>query len=161
MDPTPLVRRLQLPLRAAVAAGVSLAIAPILGLEFPIYAFLAAVIVTDLSPEQTRRLGWRRLIATVVGATCGALLCLVFAPGPLGVGVGVLLAMLLCDLVRMREGSKVGGYICGIVLFSYGAHPWSYAFARLVETALGIGVAWLVSLVPKLVQVDPPEPLEP
>jgi uncharacterized membrane protein YgaE (UPF0421/DUF939 family) len=154
MDSKSLVRALQLPVRAAVAAGVSLGLAQILGLEFPIYAFLAAVIVTDLSPAQTRQLGWRRLVATVVGAASGALLAGVLPPGPLAVALGVFVAMLLCDRVRMREAAKVGGYIGGIVLLSYGAHPWTYAGYRLIETMLGVGVAWGISLVPKLLDVD-------
>ena len=113
--------------------------------------------MTDLSPAQTRRLGWRRLVATVVGATCGALLCQALPSGPLAVGVGVLVAMLLCDVVRMQEGAKVGGYICGIVMISYAAHPWSYAGYRLLETMLGVVVAWGIRLVPRLVRVDGPE----
>jgi uncharacterized membrane protein YgaE (UPF0421/DUF939 family) len=147
----------QLSIRAAVGACISLALAPILGLEFPIYAFLAAVIVTDLSPAQTRRLGWRRMVATVVGATCGALLIHALPRGPLAIGFGVLIAMALCNLVRMQEGAKVAGYICGIVMLSYGANPWSYACYRLLETTLGVGVAWAISLVPKLLHVEDEE----
>lgn len=150
-------RAVQLSVRAAVAAGLSLALARMLNLEFPIYAFIAAVIVTDLSPAQTRRLGWRRLVATVVGATCGAVLSGALPHGPWAIALGVLIAMLACNLVRMQEGAKVAGYICGIVMLSYGAEPWSYAFYRLFETTLGIGVAWVISLVPKLIPGEPPE----
>ena len=152
-----LARALQLSLRAAVAAGLSLMLAQMLNLEFPIYAFIAAVIVTDLSPTQTRRLGWRRLVATVVGATCGAALSGALPHGPWAIALGVLFAMLVCSLIRMQEGAKVAGYICGIVMLSFGAEPWFYAFYRLLETTLGIGVAWAISLVPKLVRRRPSE----
>lgn len=137
-----------------MAAGLSLALARVLNLEYPIYAFIAAVIVTDLSPAQTSRLGWRRLVATVVGASCGAALSGSLPPGSWTIALGVLIAMLVCSLLRMQEGAKVAGYICGIVMLSYGAEPWLYAFYRLLETALGIGVAWVISLVPKLVRLD-------
>jgi uncharacterized membrane protein YgaE (UPF0421/DUF939 family) len=157
MSPQSLVKAAQLAVRATAAAGLSLALAQLLTLEFPIYAFIAAVIVTDLSPDQTRRLGWRRLVATIVGATCGAALSGALPPGPWAIALGVLIAMLACSLVRMQEGAKVAGYICGIVMLSYGTEPWSYAFYRLIETMLGIGVAWAISLVPKLVPGDPPE----
>ena len=139
-----------------MAASVSLVVARALGLEFPLYSFLAAVIVTDLSPAQTRRLGGRRVGATVIGATCGAALSQVLPAGPWAAGLGVLVAMLACNLVHMQESAKVAGYISGIILLAYGAEPWSYAVVRLLETMLGVGVAWVISLVPKLIGLDEP-----
>jgi uncharacterized membrane protein YgaE (UPF0421/DUF939 family) len=151
-----LTRGLQLAVRAAVAAGLSLVLAQFLELEYPLYAFIAAVIVTDLSPSQTRQLGLRRIVATVVGAVCGAALSPLLPPEPWSIGLGVLAAMLLSNLLHVDEGAKVAGYICGIVLLAYGSEPWSYAFYRLVETILGIVAALVVSLVPKLIRVEEP-----
>jgi hypothetical protein len=59
------ISRVQLALRAALAAALSLALARLIRLHYPIHAMLAAVIVTDLSPAETSRLGLRRLAATV------------------------------------------------------------------------------------------------
>jgi aromatic acid exporter family member 1 len=64
----------QLAIRAALAAALSVAIARLLKLEFPIYAFLGAVIVTDLTPSQSTQLGLRRIVANLVGAVSGAAL---------------------------------------------------------------------------------------
>lgn len=74
------VSSIQLALRAAVAAALSFAIAQFLELQFPIFAAVAAVIATDLVPSETLRLGQRRLLATVVGTICGALLRLIVEP---------------------------------------------------------------------------------
>jgi len=43
------------------------------------------------------------------------------------------------------------------VMIAYAAHPWSYAGYRLLETMLGVVVAWGIRLVPRLVRVDGPE----
>lgn len=59
----------QLPVRATTAAVLSLAIAGALNLPGPLYAFIAAVIVTDMQPAVSRQLGLRRIFATVIGAS--------------------------------------------------------------------------------------------
>jgi uncharacterized membrane protein YccC len=70
--PWVIVSGIQLALRAVVAAGLSVALAQLCKFEQPIYAPIAAVIVTDLSPSHISKLGLRRLVATIVGAACGA-----------------------------------------------------------------------------------------
>ena len=144
----------QLALRASVAAGCAVAVARLLKFEHPIYAFLAAVIVTDLNPSTSRKLGLQRLLATVVGAVCGAALSPLLPAGPIAIGVSILIAMLVCQLVQVREGAKVAGFICGIIVLDDSAEPWRTGFLRFAETVLGIAMAWLVSHVPKLFRFD-------
>jgi len=140
--------------RAGVAGALATWIAMVLSLQYPIYAFIAAVIVTDLSPAQSRRLGLRRILATVIGAVCGAALSQLLGPGPVAVGIAVVVAMLLGTLLGAGDGARVAGYICGIVVLDHTAEPWLYATQRFVETALGVIVAWGISYVPKLVRPD-------
>lgn len=141
---------LQLAVRASVAAAVSLLAADLLDLQYPIYAFIAAVIVTDLEPGQTRELGMRRILSTVIGAATGAALAFLLPPGPVSIGVAIFAAMMLGNLMQVRGGAKVAGYICGIVLLDHSSQPWIYAIHRLAETLIGVAVAWAVSYVPKL-----------
>jgi uncharacterized membrane protein YgaE (UPF0421/DUF939 family) len=144
----------QLTLRATVAAVVALLLANWLALAYPIYAFIAAVIVTDLDTATSRKLGFRRIIATVIGAVCGAAFSFLVPPGPLGIGTGFFLAMLLALALGLGEGARVAGYICGIVLLDHSTEPWHYAFHRLIETMIGVVAAWSISYVPKLLDFD-------
>ena len=139
-----------------MAAGLAVALAQVLQLPHPIYALLAAVIVTDLSPSKTRQLGLQRLAGSVLGAAIGGVLSLVLPPGGLAVTISILFAMLITYLAGMPDAAKVAGYICGIVVLAHGAQPWPYAVYRTVETLLGIGTALLVSMVPKLLRVEEP-----
>ena len=152
-----LLRGMQLALRASAAAGIAIALAQLLGLPHPLYAFLAAVIVTDLAPSQSRKLALHRLVATAVGAVCGALLTLLLPAGPLAIGFSILVAMLACQLVQVPDAAKVAGFICGIIVLEHSAEPWLNALGRFVETTLGVVVALLVSYVPKLIKLDEPE----
>jgi len=148
----------QLAVRAAAAAGIALALAEVLELQHPIYAMIAGVIVTDLSPVETRKLGLRRLVATIAGAFCGALLSAILGPGPLSAALSILAAMLVTSLLHAQDGARVAGYICGLVVLYHGDDPWTYAAFRSIETILGILVAMLVSAVPKLMRDREPAP---
>jgi uncharacterized membrane protein YgaE (UPF0421/DUF939 family) len=139
----------QVTVRSAIAASLSFGIAKYFGLDHPIFAAIAAVIATDLSPSRSRELGVVRLVATGIGAICGLMLCFVLPSGPLAIGFGILVAMLACQLFGAPDGAKVAGYISAIVILAE-VDPWRYALLRCIETALGVGVAWLISYVPKL-----------
>jgi uncharacterized membrane protein YgaE (UPF0421/DUF939 family) len=144
----------QLSLRAAFGASLSLAIAEFLALEYPIYAFIAAVITTDLTPSLSRQLGVRRIVATVVGAIVGATLSPWLPTSVWSIGAGILLAMQVCHFFDTGDGAKIAGYICGIIMINHNVEPWSYAWFRFIETVLGVAVAWSISYVPKLLRVD-------
>ena len=150
---------MQVSVRAALAAALSVTIAQLLRLEFPIYAMIAAVIVTDLSPERTRQLGLPRLAGTVVGSTLGAALTPLLIPRPATLALAIMAAMWACHLLRLQDAAKVAGYVCGIVLLDHGEHPWIYGLYRLVETVLGIGVAVLISFVPKAIRTVEQDPV--
>ena len=156
MKPWPLkVFDLQLALRAALASGLSVAVAELMSLQYPIYAMISAVLVTDLVPAQSRRLAVPRLAATVLGTLLGASINSVLPTNVWTLLLGILSAMLLSDLLKLRHAAKVAGYICGVVLLiDHGDQPWFYAFVRMVETLLGIAAAVLVSVLPKLVPLD-------
>lgn len=144
------VPALQMSLRAAVAAALSVAVAQWWQLQFPIYAMISAVVVTDLKASETWKLGLPRLVGSIVGAIVGALTCAFLRPNAWEAGLAIFAAMFLSHLLRLRNSARVAGYVCGIVLLAFGDHPWEYALHRTIETALGIAMAMLVSLVPKL-----------
>lgn len=138
---------LRLSIRAALSAGLVVAIAEFLQLQYPLYALISAVIVTDLSPSKTRQLGIQRLAGSVLEAAVGAAISQFLPSAPWSLGLSILEAMFFSHLLHLEGTAKLAGYVCGIVVLDHAGHPWSYAFFHLIETLLGIGVAMLVSLI--------------
>lgn len=142
----------QMAVRAALAATIAYWAAMFLESEYAIYALIAAVVVTNLSPQETRNLAIPRLIGTVVGAVGGAVATYVLPVGPLALGAAILVAMLTMYMLRMQAAAKISGYTAAIVMFTHSGDPWMYASLRAVDNVLGIGAAVLVSYLPKLIR---------
>jgi len=119
---------------------------------------IAAILVTDLVPARTSQLAVPRLAGTILGATLGAVISVVFKSwpyvGPLMIAVGVMAAVFLTHVLGMKDAAKVAGYVCGVVLLNHTDGPWRYAAYRLIETIVGIAMAVMVSFVPKLLKAD-------
>lgn len=141
---------IQMSVRGAVSAALAMEFAKLLNFQFPTYALIGAIIVTDLSPAKTRHLGVWRIVGSFIGAAVGAMISALLEPNILTIGLGVAIAMLLSGILRLADATKLAGYVCGITMLGYSEHPWSYALSRLLETTLGVAAAILVSIVPKL-----------
>jgi len=154
MQRSRVVLAVQLAVRAGLAALLSVGVAQYFGLNL-IQPLITSCLVIDLSPEDTRRLALKRLAATVLGGVLGASLGILLPSNPMSVGLGVLVAMLASHLVRLDGAARLAGFVCGICVLQRGDAPWSYASARLLETAIGIAMAVLTSYIPKLIRVEP------
>ncbi len=69
-------------------------------------------------------------------------------------GLAVFVAMVVGSLLGAGEGTRVAGFICGIVILEHSSEPWLYGAQRFVETALGVLVAWGVSFLPRFINKD-------
>jgi uncharacterized membrane protein YgaE (UPF0421/DUF939 family) len=148
-----------LAIRAALGATIAYAVATLLELQHPIYALVAAIIGTEYASKETTRLGTHQLVATAFGAISGTLVRTTFPPSAASAGLGILISVLAC-YVTMRDGAKVAkiaGYVTAIIILDEGQEPFAHGLFRFIEIALGIGVAWLLSLVPRLIRMEEKE----
>ncbi len=138
---------LLLGVRAALASCAAVAIAQSLNLTYPLYAVVAAVIVTDVSSDKTQKSGVQRLLGTALGSLAGPLFVLGLGDSLLVVGAAIATLIFVCYVVGYTEAAKLAGYVAGLVVLDYSNAPWIYARDRFVETSLGIVLAIVVSLL--------------
>ncbi|MDE3208527.1 MAG: FUSC family protein [Pseudomonadota bacterium] len=134
-----------LALRACLASVLAVGTTEFLHLAYPIYALIAAVIVTDASNSVTRKLGGYRILGTGLGALFGAALSLTLGHSLLAIGLGVGIMMLALTLAGYNEAAKLAGYVAALVVLDHSSQPWVYALDRFIETTLGIVAALAVS----------------
>ncbi|BAY33950.1 membrane protein-like protein [Nostoc carneum NIES-2107] len=131
--------------KMAIAATISLVIAQGLRWEYPFYAVIAAIIVMSSTHGSTLTLGIQRLIGTIIGALSGAVFAVTLGTHPWSLGLCVFITIFTTSCGKFNEAAKLAGYVSAIVILSYNHSPWLYAWGRLLETLLGIGVALLVN----------------
>ncbi|HVC49484.1 MAG TPA: FUSC family protein [Burkholderiales bacterium] len=134
-----------LALRASLASVLAVGTTRLLHLAYPIYALIAAVIVTDASNTTTRKLGGYRILGTAFGALFGAFLSVYLEHSLLAIGLGVGVMVMLLVLAGFNEAAKLAGYVAALVVLDHSSQPWIYALDRFIETTLGIIAAIAVS----------------
>lgn len=116
------------------------------------FACIAAVVCMSNTVGSSINQGVSRLMGTAVGGIIGLLVLVaddlipVKLPEVIGIGVGIYLSIMCCNLIRRPESSAVSCIVLlSICMNNSGAGRYAYAAVRLVETAYGVLIAVLVN----------------
>lgn len=131
--------------KTALAAGLCWWLATLLGMHEGYWGSISAIIVLQSNVGSTVSASRDRLIGTLIGATIGFGFSLVGAP-PLNFIFAVLLAMIVCGLLGLRNSSRLAGVTITIVMLVHtGGSHWTIALDRVGQVAFGIVVALAVT----------------
>ena len=131
--------------RTALAAALCWGIALHLGLHDGYWGSISAIIVLQSNFGATITASRDRILGTLIGAAFGFTFSL-FGTLPSNYILAVLLAVILCGLLGLRNSSRLAGVTITIIMLvqNTGSH-WLLALHRVGEVMLGIVVAILVS----------------
>jgi len=136
----------------AIAVPVSYLISNATGQQKPYWAMLALVLVLRVDFHSSRKLMVERFVGTMLGVTIAALYAALL-PGQLPLTIGLVLAALARWPAQQRHGALGVGAITAFVMLmielvasSQGQAIGLFA-ARVVDTAIGCGVALLALLL--------------
>lgn len=131
--------------KTALAAALCWGIALRFGLHDGYWGAISAIIVLQSNFGATITASRDRILGTLIGAAFGFTFSL-FGTLPWNYILAVLLAVILCGLLGLRNSSRLAGVTITIIMLvqKTGSH-WLLALHRVGEVMLGIVVAILVS----------------
>jgi uncharacterized membrane protein YccC len=142
----PTVAELQVALRAAVSAGLSIVVADALGLKDSYWAAISAVVATGPTVGASLGAALTRIAATVAGLLVGLAAFAVAGDGTLVAAVAVFAALLVLPAVSLDAGVRLGAATTLIVTAIPG-DAFVDALERGANVPLGCALAVAVGLL--------------
>lgn len=147
--------------RVALKAGIAASLSLYLGVSFakflerPDYLLsgtwcvLSTFVVLQGHLGGTYRAAFVRLLGVVIGSLMGGLFTSIFGSSSITLGVSVVLTVLICNILRLKESVRIACLSLSVVMILWGLHPeispWTFSFHRSLDSTLGIAVAVAVS----------------
>ena len=142
--------RLQLALKAALAAGIAFAIAPYMpgsAADYPYYAPLGALVAMYENVAGSMRQGLQTLVGLAIGVGLAFMLFSLGQPTPLTVAVVMGLGVILAGLPKIGSGRDWIPTAALLVLLVGGHNPDTFSFGYLFQMAVGVTVGIVVNLL--------------
>ena len=142
--------RLQLALKAGLAAGIAFAVAPFMpgsAAEYPYYAPLGALVAMYENVAGSMKQGVQTLAGLAIGVGLAFVLFILGSPTPLTVGVVMAFGVVLAGLPKIGAGRDWIPTAALLVLLVGGHNPDQFSFGYLLQMAAGVTVGILVNLL--------------
>ncbi|MDV3427515.1 MAG: aromatic acid exporter family protein [Bacillota bacterium] len=148
-----MIKQLEIPgiglrnIKTAAAVLICLAILRMFKDYSPFYACIAAVITMQNSMNNTIKVGFNRMIGTLIGAAVGAVLTSIYAHSLILTSIGIVIVIFLTNLFKRSGSSSIACIVyLAIMVNIKNTTPLEYSIFRVIETFLGIIVAVCVNL---------------
>lgn len=132
-------------IKTGLAVALCLWIAQLLKFEYPFYSAIAAVIAMQATIADTFKQGLHRMQGTLVGALTGYVFALVMVKNPWWTGLGLILTLMILKWMRWTEAMNIAGIVFIAITINLTGRPLNYAFNRIIDTLVGLTVAFLVN----------------
>lgn len=114
-----------------------------------LWCTLTAIIVLQAHVGGTYQAAINRFIGVAVGSVMGGMCTVLLGSNPISLGISIAVTVVLCYLFNIKDSIRIASISVGVVMVLWGLHPsvspWTFAFFRLIDSILGIGVAVAVA----------------
>jgi uncharacterized membrane protein YgaE (UPF0421/DUF939 family) len=135
--------------KTGIAAVLSVLLADRLGLSYPYWAAISAIVVLGWDSTLTIASCRDRIIGTAIGALLGWGTFYVWHGHYALYGISIALCIFVCNGLQFEKAGRLAGATLSlIVLVQPDSSPGHVALARFLETGIGIAMALGMSLLP-------------
>lgn len=133
-------------IKTATAVFLCVLISNELGLEYPFYAAIAAIITMKNSISNSYKVGKNRMMGTAVGALTGLVFALIQPENAILCGLGMVVLIYVCNLLKWNDSVVIAGIVFMAIMVNMdGRNPFEYSINRLTDTFMGISIALAVN----------------
>jgi len=132
-------------IKTGIAVTLCIWIAQLLNFEYPFYSAIAAVIAMQATIEGSLKTGVHRMQGTIIGALTGYIFALIVVNNPWWTGLGLIVTMTILKFMKWQDAMSIASIVFIAISVNLTGKPLDYALNRIVDTALGIIIAYLVN----------------
>ncbi|MDR0880330.1 MAG: aromatic acid exporter family protein [Clostridioides sp.] len=124
-----------------IKTGIAVFLCVLLGdylVQNPFFSVTACIISLQDTVKGSLKTGINRVTATMVGGVTGYLLALIHPGGALLCGIGVIITIYMCNLLRFKSVVVACVTFLAIHLGVGTSDPMSYSIHRVLDTSVGV-----------------------
>lgn len=133
-------------LKTAIAVFICILVTRLLGIEYPFYSCIAAVISMQGSVSSSFHTGKNRMLGTFVGAFTGLIFALIAPANIFLIGLGITIVISICSHLKWNKSVSISCIVFLAIMTNLnGKSPFIYSSGRLIETFIGIVISVAVN----------------
>lgn len=132
-------------IKTGIAVALCIWIAELLHFQHPFYSAIAAVLAMQATIKGSLKSGLHRMQGTIVGALTGCIFALAAVRSPWWTGLGLIVTMTILKYLKWHKAMTIACIVFIAISINIKGKPIDYSIDRIIDTALGITVAYLVN----------------
>ena len=133
-------------LKTGLVVTLSVIISRLIGLEYPFFVVMTAIISMDKTSISSLKMGRNRVFGTFLGAVIGVGLSYIDRGNPFLLGLGVILLIQICNNLKLQGAITIGGIVMTAIMVHTDKTPMYYGFHRTLDTLCGATISFVVNM---------------
>ena len=133
-------------LKTGLVVTLSVIVARLIGLEYPFFVVMTAIISMDKTTISSLKMGRNRVFGTFLGAAIGIGLSYIGRGNPFLLGLGVILLIQICNSLKLQGAITIGGIVMTAIMVHTDKTPFYYGFHRTLDTLVGATISFVVNM---------------